>query len=256
MKASVVCAAFAILSLSCSDVADTTRPLGSGSSGGGAGSTGGTGPTGAAGPATSGGAAGFASGGSGLPQAGSAGIASTTGSAAGGTGGGVGSAGSAGAGPLDGAGLYEQSCQVCHDAQGIGGKLGPQLQHPVRDWSAWVVRHGLPGVGFAKPMEKVGPEKLSDADLTKIWDYLDQPPQPTTGQALYVDYCANCHGADGRGGPTTRNILMELPKLRDMVKKGAHPGEFDMRKEYMPSLNPARLTDAEVELIYAYVDSL
>jgi mono/diheme cytochrome c family protein len=254
MRVLVVCSAFAILSLACSDVADTSQPPHSGI-GGSAVGTSGAGTAGGTGVTSSGGAAGLASGGSGLPQAGSAGIPAIAGSTPGGTGGGTGTAG-AGPGPLDGAGLYDLNCKVCHETQGMGGKLGPAIQHPVRDWSTWVVRHGLPGTGFPKPMEIVGPDKLSDADLNKIWDYLDQPPQPTTGQALYLDYCSNCHGADGRGGPTTRNILMELAKLRDMVKKGAHPGEFDMRKEYMPSLNPSRLTDAEVDLIYAYVDSL
>jgi mono/diheme cytochrome c family protein len=199
------------------------------------------------------GAAGMAAGGTGIAQAGSGGAPSTAGTT--GTGG-TGVAGSAGTGPLDGQGLYDLNCKVCHEAQGIGGKLGPETQHPVRDWSNWVVRNGLPGVAFPKPMEIVGPDKLSDADLVKIWDYLDQPPQPTTGQALYLDYCGNCHGADGKGGPTTRNILMELGELRDLVKDGAHQGEFDMRKEYMPSLNPSRLNDAEVDLIYSYVESL
>ena len=102
----------------------------------------------------------------------------------------------------------------------------------------------------------VPPAKLSDAQLTLIWDYLDQPPQPTTGQALYHDYCANCHGADGKGGPTTRPIVNELAELKKQVRAGAHLGEFDMRREYMPAFTTGDLTDAEVDLIYNYVDSL
>ena len=151
---------------------------------------------------------------------------------------------------------YVLNCAMCHGEQGVGGMFAPEIQHPVRDYATWVVRHGRAVTTFPKPMEIVGPDKLSDADLMLIWDYLDKPPQPTTGQALYLDYCGNCHGADGLGGPTTRNITMELDKLKDNVRKGTHPGEFDMRKEYMPAFSTMRLSDAEVQLIYDYVDSL
>jgi mono/diheme cytochrome c family protein len=97
---------------------------------------------------------------------------------------------------------------------------------------------------------------LPDAALDSIWDYLDEPPQPTTGQALFLDYCANCHGADGKGGPTMRNILGELDELKSRVREGSHLGEFDMRREYMPAFGVDRISNAELDLIYAYVDSL
>jgi mono/diheme cytochrome c family protein len=99
-------------------------------------------------------------------------------------------------------------------------------------------------------------DKLSDANLTLIWDYLDKPAKPTTGQALYLDYCGNCHGADGKGGPTMRNLLNEVDKVKSMARSGAHLGEFDMRREYMPAFGAAVLSDAELELIRTYVDSL
>ena len=134
--------------------------------------------------------------------------------------------------------------------------FAPEIQHPVRDYATWVVRHGRAETTYPKPMEIVGPNELSDADLMLIWDYLDKPPQPTTAQGLYLDYCGNCHGADGLGGPTTRNITMELDKLKDNVRSGTHPGEFDMRKEYMPAFSTTRLSDAEVQMIYDYVESL
>jgi len=97
---------------------------------------------------------------------------------------------------------------------------------------------------------------LSDADLTLIWDYLDKPPQPTTGQTLYHDYCANCHGADGKGGPTGRGITNELAKLKSQVRSGAGLNQIGTRRNYMPAFPTSRLSDAEVNLIYTYVDSL
>jgi mono/diheme cytochrome c family protein len=157
---------------------------------------------------------------------------------------------------MDGASLYMSKCAACHGAQGVGGQLGPEVQHPVRDYSNWVVRNGRAMTTFPAPMLAVPASELSDADLTKIWDYLDMPAQPTTGQALYADYCGNCHGADGKGGPTTRSIVNELGQLKAHVRQGAHPGEFSMRREYMPAFAANRITDAELDLIYAYVDSL
>ena len=163
---------------------------------------------------------------------------------------------SGGSGPLDGAALYSANCSACHGAQGIGGNLAPEIQHPVRDYAAWVVRHGRPGTGFPLPMLMIGADKLSDADLGLIWEYLDKPPQPTTGQALYHDYCANCHGADGKGGPTMRPITAELGKLKQQVRSGAGLTQMDVRHNYMPAFPTTRLSDAEVNLIYTYVGTL
>ncbi len=126
----------------------------------------------------------------------------------------------------------------------------------MRDYTGWVVRNGRPGTGFPGPMLPFATNKLSDAELKLIWDYLDQPPQPTTGQALYHDYCANCHGADGKGGPTGRGITGELAKLKSQVRSGAGLGQIGTRKNYMPAFPTSRLSDADVNLIYTYVDSL
>jgi mono/diheme cytochrome c family protein len=213
----------------------------------------------AGGGGSSSGAANAGSGGNGgnVSSAGTSGAAQlggTGGAQAGGSGGAQAGAGGAVLSP--GESLYVLNCGVCHGVQGAGSMLAPEIQHPVRDYSTWVVRNGRAVTPFPKPMEKIAPDKLSDADLMLIWDYLDKPPQPTTGQALYLDYCGNCHGADGEGGPTMRPILDELDKLKMQVRNGTHPGEFDMRREYMPAVSTARISDSELQLIYDYVDSL
>jgi mono/diheme cytochrome c family protein len=215
-------------------------PIGTGGSSSGAASGGSAGSSAAAG---AGGSA-AQSGGSGGAQAGSAGAA------------GAAQAGAGGAALSPGETLYLLNCAVCHGVQGVGGMFAPEIQHPVRDYSTWVVRNGRAVTTFPKPMEKVAVDKLSDADLALIWDYLDLPPQPTTGQALYLDYCGNCHGADGKGGPTMRPIVEELAELKKQVRDGTHPGEFDMRREYMPAMSPSRISDSELQLIYDYVESL
>jgi mono/diheme cytochrome c family protein len=83
------------------------------------------------------------------------------------------------------------------------------------------------------------------------------PPKPTTGAALFKDFCANCHGADGKGGVTMRNITSAPANTAAMylsnVRGGHHPGEFGNRREFMPKWTAAQLTDAEVRLIFNFV---
>ncbi len=257
-----------VLAAACSDGGEATGlpPVGGSSSV--AGSSGQASGGGTAGSPGAGGGGGIGSGGAGSSMTG--GVASSGGSGgtptSGGTGGVVfggtggtatgGGGGGGGAPPLDGKGLYDLNCKACHGEQGTGSKLAPEIKHPVRDYSTWVVRNGRAMTTFPKAMEKWDPAMLSDAQLMLIFDYLDLPPQPTTGQALYDDYCTNCHGTDGKGGPTMRDITNEVGKVLTQVRSGKNVGKFAMRRDYMPAFPASDISDPELMLIRDYVNSL
>ncbi|HEX2874458.1 MAG TPA: c-type cytochrome [Polyangiaceae bacterium] len=257
-----------LLSLGCSDAADTTDPIGSGGSPSSAGasssggvSTAGSG-VGTAGSGVGTAGSGVGTAGSGVGTAGSSagGQNGTSGSGSGGSvgtaGSGQGGSGGSGTVPTDGKGLYDFNCKSCHGEQGVGGPLAPETVHPVREYGTWVVRNGRPLIApWPKAMEKLGTDKLSDAQLNLIWDYLDQPPQPTTGAALYADYCANCHGADGKGGPATRPLANEGKNVLKLVREGHNIGKYAMRHDAMPQFSTMRITDPELDLILAHVNT-
>jgi mono/diheme cytochrome c family protein len=158
--------------------------------------------------------------------------------------------------PSEGQALYDANCKVCHGLLGVGSPLGPELQHPVRDYATWVIRNGRPPGSYPKPMDKWGTDKLSDSQLMLILDYLSTPPKPTGGQALFLDYCSNCHGADARGGPTQRNLLNEVDKVEALVREGKNKGQYQMRHDSMPSFASDILSDGELAMIRDFIDSL
>jgi hypothetical protein len=135
--------------------------------------------------------------------------------------------------------------------------LGPDIQHPVEDYATWVVRNGRDGAMiYLGPMLAYDEATLTDEVLSGIWTFLAEQPQPTTGEGLYMDYCAACHGDDGAGGPTARPIVNEAHEITSLVRSGHSLGNFAERREFMPQWSTDELSDAELQLITQYVESL
>lgn len=256
-----------VCSLGCSDVLTDSpalwSPAGAGGAAGAAtagappgmlGGNAGLGGSAGAAPTLTAGTGGSAGqGGAGL--AGSGGLGGSAGEVAGGAGGAAGTGGAGGM-PSEGQALYDANCKICHGVLGAGSPIGPEIQHPVRDYATWVVRNGRAQSSYPKPMDKWGPDKLTDAQLTLVLDYLSTPPKPIGGQALFLDYCSNCHGADARGGPTQRNLLNEVDKVEALVRQGKNKGQYQMRHDSMPSFASDTITDGELTMIRDFIDSL
>lgn len=179
-------------------------------------------------------------------------------------------------------------CAACHGADGQGTTLGPELQHPDRDHFTWIVRNGVNTPKLEEFKNSVmiayGTQVLTDNELDLVVEWLQSLPQPTTGAALFADYCAGCHGDDGRGGlkisdgpPVTLAAYVKNSILLPDIATN-DPNTFDMfirqgyevdtnnvvvqisdRRRYMnafpanPSNGEPHLTDGEMDLIRTWV---
>jgi mono/diheme cytochrome c family protein len=171
---------------------------------------------------------------------------------------GTGTAGTGGTGEITPEAYYVDVCGDCHGASGEGTEDGPELQHPFDDFATWVIRTGRTGhPDYEDDMAEYGPGSLPEPILAGILEFLASFPQPTTGEGLYADYCATCHGADATGGVTGVDISAEpLGELIEHAREGSHPGEFPNREEFMPAFDESVLSDAEIGLISDYLSSL
>lgn len=226
---------------------------------GGAQSKGGAGSGGAA--TTGGLGAGGASGGTGGAGKGGSASGGTAGMSPGGSGGG-GVSGGSGGGAATPEAFYTTTCASCHGTRGEGkAMLGPEIQHPVREYATWVVRNGRTGhPDFPNSvMTPFNETALPKATLDGIFDWLSAPalPKPTTGEALFKDFCANCHAADGSGGTAAHGIT-NAPKseISELVRNGHGGTQYSKRTGYMPKWSTTELTDAELDLIYNHLQTL
>jgi mono/diheme cytochrome c family protein len=278
------------LTTACSDApAESAAGLGHAGSASSAGSGASTPPSGAgASAATHGGSSGVGVGGSGSgsgsASGGSPGSGGVTVGAAAGTGsspsGGSSAAGSGAGGeseldnPLGAPLAFITDCAVCHGVDAKGTTKGPESWHAPPELVDYYVRGGdnniWTGCDVNKPssdrpcsswgdqriMTAFPASALSDADLTAITAWLDGLPKPTTGDALYADYCSSCHGPGGDIPTFTYYVKSSAPvqgadlaAFRTTVKQGLTANrQIDERSRYMPPFG-SLLTDAEITLV-------
>ena len=164
----------------------------------------------------------------------------------------------------DGKALFNKHCSACHGTEGKGG-VGVPLSMPsfinsVSDeYLKRTIRVGRPGrIMPAFP-------KLSDAQVTAIASHVrswtDAPmvkfdSTPVTGdkkhgQEVFLERCAQCHGADGKGmefvAPSVADYTPAL--VADVLKHGKKGAIGTMPK--FENLNAK-----QIEALGAYVTSL
>lgn len=117
---------------------------------------------------------------------------------------------------------YAANCVACHGSSGEGSALAPALNDPMlrqqrtAEQLTATISYGVPGTlmaGWSQHLDAAQIDGL--VQLILQWDQLDPgiiptpPPPPVvdtaelvaTGQTLYAQNCATCHGTDGQGTP-------------------------------------------------------
>ncbi|MEZ4474422.1 MAG: cytochrome c [bacterium] len=159
--------------------------------------------------------------------------------------------GGGGGSPQD---IYAHTCAGCHGASGQGSTRGPQIQNPVIPFATWVVRNGRHRPDYADAMPPYSANELPADELDGILGWLASARKPADGPGLYTRFCANCHGAGGRGAVVGGIRGESLGELREKVREGEGGRNFGSRGSYMPAWSAAQLTDAEIALIYQAIN--
>jgi mono/diheme cytochrome c family protein len=178
---------------------------------------------------------------------------------------------------------YQAHCAVCHGMNAEGTDLvsgGPELQHVNGALLTYFARHGddntfedMPAgvfpvqtqIGDQRTMTAFSTTAVTNAELEAIRVWSDALPRATDGQALYVDFCAYCHG------PTVPNAVndpvnhprgayyakpgitmadLDWASFATHVRSGVNPTlDPSHRRRYMPPFDTVLLPDAELSLI-------
>ncbi len=165
--------------------------------------------------------------------------------------------------------VYQQnSCFVCHQINGSGGAIGPDLSTVGLTLDAsWLVRH-LQNPQAIAPGTTMPQFTFSNEDLMALAAYLlslrvaQAPSGPVegalstsaqNGKSVFTTYCNACHpnGAAGIGpnlfGPDFTKAFAQDSTLAQFVRSG---------KGNMPGFAPGQITDAQMADLIAYLRAL
>ncbi len=151
-----------------------------------------------------------------------------------------------GAPEVDATLLYADLCAVCHGAEGEGGAGPTLLDGGLSDEElATIIADGqgsMPGFG----------EELSPDDLSALVDHVrslsGEAPVTATGDELYAQWCAVCHGGQGEGG--TGPSLLEGDVAGDELTTVIVEGRGSM-----PGFG-SDLSDDGAQVLAAFVEGL
>jgi mono/diheme cytochrome c family protein len=163
--------------------------------------------------------------------------------------------------------IYTRRCEDCHGRYGEPVEAPPAGVRKPRDLSdpAWqrstsdqdldmAVRHGRDGMPGLVP-------RLSDTEARQVALYVRLL---SPGHVTYTQYCANCHGADGRGVGSFGEA-MPLPTIvfdRDYFQRSdperVRAKVWHMLEEHAPSMPHFRATlgEKEARAIIEYLRTL
>jgi ubiquinol-cytochrome c reductase cytochrome c subunit len=162
--------------------------------------------------------------------------------------------------------VYLQRCASCHGPAGEGTQRGPSVAGVGAASVDFQLRTGrMPLAAEERYRAEHQDPELADADIRAVVDYVEGlapggPEIPAVrsgntrlGLRLFLDNCAACHSATGRGGTLTDGSL--VPSLFE-----ATPTQVGEAIRVGPGLMPAYpesvLGEDDVDALAGYVDLL
>lgn len=167
--------------------------------------------------------------------------------------------------PDAGRDVYDRDCAVCHGPQGEGSPRGPSLVGVGAASAHYWLASGRMPLDSPEEVPRRGDPAYPPAVVEALVDYVaslgEGPPVPVVdpaagdlsrGAELYLEHCAACHSAEGRGGalqgPRHAPDLRPVPPVQVAEAMLLGPGP-------MPSFDGV-LDRREVADVLRYVDYL
>lgn len=173
------------------------------------------------------------------------------------------------------------SCLGCHSLNGEGGVLGPSLDGVRTRRDAAYIANIIADPQRVKPGAAMPRIRMLASDRTLIIRYLGGDPTrvvvatsvaavtstPANGRALYQQWCAGCHGANGDGnGPNAKALPVRPARHNDAAVMSARSDDalFDTieaggaimnRHPRMPAFGGS-LTSTEIRALVQYIRTL
>lgn len=151
---------------------------------------------------------------------------------------------------------YQLFCQSCHGVEGVGSTLGPIVRFPAVDFALYVTRNGRNDQGYPGPMMAYTADMLPAEDVCSVLAYLRSFDEPATGQEMYNTFCGSCHGVDGQGGRTGKEIAGQTGSVTEATREGKGRTSYGSRTAYMPHWASDELSTAELNLLMDYINGL